>query len=60
MEIQFCSYSVVTIHGAYIVIFSVESVVLLHYYFPKHVCSYYYYYYYYHHHHYNLTSLLLQ
>jgi len=29
------SYSVVTIHGAYIVSFSVESIVLLHQYFPK-------------------------
>jgi hypothetical protein len=25
-----CSYSVVTIHGAYIVSFSVESIVLIH------------------------------
>ena len=44
---QCCSYSVVSIHGAYIVSFSVESIVLLHYY-------------YYHHHHpeiyYNLKS----
>jgi len=30
---------VVTIHGAYIVSFSVESIVLLHQYFPKCVCS---------------------
>ena len=37
--IQCCSYSVVTIHGAYIVSFIVESIVLLHYYFPKYVCS---------------------
>ena len=37
--IQCCSYSVVTIHGAYIVSFSVESIVFLHYYFPKYVCS---------------------
>ena len=29
-EIQCCSYSVVIIHGAYIVSFSVESIVLLH------------------------------
>jgi len=29
-KIQCCSYSVVTIHGAYIVSFNVESVVLLH------------------------------
>jgi thiamine transporter ThiT len=28
--IQCCSYSVVTIHGAYIVSFIVESIVLLH------------------------------
>ena len=28
--VQYCSYSVVTIHGAYIVSFSVESIVLLH------------------------------
>jgi len=28
--IQRCSYSVVTIHGAYIFRFSVESIVLLH------------------------------
>ena len=32
---QCCSYSVATIHGAYIVSFSVESIVLLHQYFPK-------------------------
>ena len=37
--IQCCSYSVVTIHGAYIVSFSVESIVLLHQYFPKFVCA---------------------
>ena len=30
---------VVTIHGVYIVSFSVESIVLLHKYFPKYVCS---------------------
>ena len=29
-ELQCCSYSVVTIHGAYIVSFSVEYIVLLH------------------------------
>ena len=29
MGIQCCSYSVVSIHGAYIVSFSVESIVLL-------------------------------
>ena len=29
-ELQCCSYSAVTIHGAYIVSFSVESIVLLH------------------------------
>jgi len=28
--IQCCSYSVVTIHGAYIVSFSAESIVILH------------------------------
>ena len=53
---RFCSCSVVSIHGAYIVSFSVESIVLLHQYFPKYACSaqygsflqilYYYYYYY--------------
>ena len=37
--IQCCSYSVVTIHGAYIVCSSIESVVLLHQYFPQYVCS---------------------
>ena len=46
---QCCSYSVVSIHGAYIVSFSVESIVLLHYYYYHH-----------HHHHpeiyYNLKS----
>ena len=36
---QCCSCSVVTIHDAYIVTFSVESIVILHYYFPKYVCS---------------------
>ena len=30
LGIQWCGYSVVTIHGAYIVSFSVESIVLLH------------------------------
>ena len=39
LGIQCCSYSVVTIHGAYIVSSSVESIVLLHQYFPKYVCS---------------------
>jgi len=34
-RIQCCSYSVVTIHGAYIISFSAESIVLLHKYFPK-------------------------
>ena len=30
LGIQCCSYSVVTIHGVYMVSFSVESIVLLH------------------------------
>ena len=37
--IQCCNYSVVTIHGAYIVSFSVQSIVLLHQYFPQFVCA---------------------
>ena len=38
-EYKCCSYSVVTIHGAYIVSFSVESIEFLHKYFMKYVCS---------------------
>ena len=36
---QYCSYSIVTIHGAYIISSSVKSILLLHKYFPKYVCS---------------------
>jgi len=32
-------YSVAAVHGAYIVSFNVESIVLLHQYFPQYVCS---------------------
>ena len=37
--IQCCNYSVVTIHGTYNAISNVKSIVPLHYYFPKYVCS---------------------
>ena len=37
--IQCCNYSVVTIHGAYIVSFSVQSIVHLHQYFPQYLCA---------------------
>ena len=39
LGIQCGSYSVVTIHGAYIISSSVESIVLLHKYFPQYLCS---------------------
>ena len=37
--IQCCNCSVVTIHGAYIISSSVESIVLLHQYFPQYMCA---------------------